>query len=307
MTTTRMLAAPLLFLSLTACTAAHREQPAHTTLAATLREELQRDAPLDVQRGSPLEAVNRLHFIFVGGFLSEGIPGYFNDNIAVTQELGATTSTLFPSSLGALEDDCALILDAVASARAQTGRKIVLVGHSKGGAGVLLTALRHPELMQSGQVDRVIVIQGAVRGSPLADLAVDGGSLRSSPVRLRPLESLTRRDSEATFTAALSALHARLPPREVEALEARIFYVRSSQGDSVAPVLALPHLYLSSKGSGRNDGLLLEEDMKLDEGVDLGVLEADHAALTVSSALSNQPPELRRAFTRALYREVFSR
>jgi hypothetical protein len=58
------------------------------------------------------------------------------------------------------------------------------------------------------------------------------------------------------------------------------------------------------KSKGENDGLLLPEEMKLDDGVDLGVLDADHASLTVSSFLSVTTAEERRAFTTAVYREV---
>ena len=63
-------------------------------------------------------------------------------------------------------------------------------------------------------------------------------------------------------------------------------------------------------GGGRRpcDGLVLVDDMMLDDfGVDLGVLEGDHAALTVSSRLSNGTSARRRAFTRAVWRVLYEK
>ena len=235
------------------------------------------------------------HVIFVAGFLNELIPGYFVDNVAVTQELGADTSTLFPASSRSLADDVGLIENELA---AHSQKKVVLVGHSKGGAGVLLTVLEHPELVLSGKVECVIVVQGAVGGSPLAD-ALTG----PRPRRAVGLTSLTTGSSHDTFVSALDMLDARLSPKEREFLFSRVFYVRSAHREgALAAELALTELVLRPKGA--NDGLLSPEQMKLEQGVDLGVLDSDHASLMVSSFLSVTTTEERRAFTTALYREV---
>jgi len=87
----------------------------------------------------------------------------------------------------------------------------------------------------------------------------------------------------------------------------RVYYVRSFREKHVAAELAMSRLFLSSFGSGDNDGLMLKEDMMLPDGVDLGVLDSDHASLTVSSFLSKSSAKERKAFTRALLREVYDR
>ena len=46
---------------------------------------------------------------------------------------------------------------------------IILVGHSKGGAESMYLALRYPELLISGIIERVVLIHPALGGSPLAD------------------------------------------------------------------------------------------------------------------------------------------
>ena len=234
------------------------------------------------------------HVVFVAGFLSELIPDYFTDNVAVTRELGAQTSTLFPPSSRGLLDDVALIEQEIS----RRTSPLVLVGHSKGGAGVLLTVLQHPELILLGRVQCVIVLQGAIGGSPLAD-----GLTKVKLLRGPGLNSLTTENSHALFSSALEAVTADLSPSERAFFFSRIFYVRSAhrQG-ALAAELALTELIL--RPSGESDGLLPPEEMKLQDGVDLGVLDADHAGLTVSSFLSVTTPAERRAFTTALYREV---
>lgn len=244
-----------------------------------------------------------LHFLFVGGFLNETIPGYFVDNMAVVRdELGAEVSTLFPPSAGSLDVDAVMIRDEVGRISDSTQRAVVLVGHSKGGAGVVLAVLRYPELVSSGRVERVISIQGALHGSPLAD-----GLVASLPMPLvhqafQGLSTLTRAKADAAFRA--SPMRAELSGWYQD----HVFYVRSAETTGqVSTELALSHAFVARYGSGRNDGLLLEEDMRLEGvGTDLGVLRGDHAAFVVSSPLSNGTVATRKAFTRALIGQAFA-
>lgn len=232
------------------------------------------------------------HVVFISGFLNELIPGYFEDNAAVCRQLGAETSLIAPSSDGGFDRDVGLIERELAFRR---GVPVVLFGHSKGGAAALLTVMRHPELVLSGQVEAVIVVQGAVGGSPLAE------ALRLLP--LKGLKDLAPARARALFAEASSGLDARLTPEERARFFSHVFYVRSARDSRpVAAELSLTELAL--RGQGPNDGLLNQADMRLGEGVDLGVLDSDHASLTVSSFLSVSTPEERRAFTLALFREV---
>jgi pimeloyl-ACP methyl ester carboxylesterase len=235
------------------------------------------------------------HVIFVAGFGNETIPGYFTDNIAATRALGGEASTVSPPSWSAVPDDVRLIEAEVAK---HPDTPVVLVGHSKGGAGVLLTALTHPELVLTGRVEAVIVVQGAVGGSPLADALVKLPFFGHAGAR-----SLTPEVARTTFRRTVAELRARLTPEEQAALFARVFYVRSAHRQTTTTALLAPtQAVLGARAD--NDGLVPIADMKLDDGVDLGVLDADHAALTVSSFVSVSTPEERRTFTTALYREV---
>lgn len=235
------------------------------------------------------------HVVFVAGFLNEVIPGYFVDNAEAARELGASTSTLFPKSSGSIDDDVQLIGGEVAR---HPDTPVVLFGHSKGGAAVLLTVLEHPELVLSGRVEAVVVVQGAVGGSPLADVLSRVTALRNPGVR-----SLSTEGARDAFDTALARLRAEHDEAERATLFSHIFYVRSAQADTQAAAeLAPTHAVLRAKGD--NDGLVATKDMRLDEGVDLGVLDADHAALTVSSFLAVSSRDERRQFTRVLFQEV---
>jgi pimeloyl-ACP methyl ester carboxylesterase len=233
--------------------------------------------------------------IFVAGFLNEIIPNYFDDNVRIARALGASTAVVFPRSSDSLTRSVERILTALHS----DPRPAVLVGHSKGGAAVVLAALRNPHLMLTGRVHSVISIQGSLGRSSLADALV-----QIRPLRSAGLNDLTTEKSQEMFSNELAQLAVRQSEDEQNAIFSRIFYVRSKHQDSrLGKVLAPSELLLRMKN--QNDGLLMPDDMRLNRGVDLGVLDADHASLTVSSVVSVSTPAERQRFSRALFEEVF--
>jgi pimeloyl-ACP methyl ester carboxylesterase len=283
---------------LTSCVR-HVPAPAADGLALRVREQLALARALEP---GVMSDAARFHFLFVGGFLNETIPGYFGDNVpVVTDELGATASTCFPPSGGSLERDADLLHDEVRRQAEERQRPIVLIGHSKGGAAAVLVVLRDPELVRSGRVEHVVSIQGALRGSPLAD-----GLVRSLPMPVlheafKGISSLTRQQAQSAF-ANLA------PPAELaDWYRRRVHFVRSFETTGqVSTELGVTHAFISRHGSGRNDGLVLEEDQLLPGvGHDLGVLRGDHAAFTIASPLSNGTTASRKAFTRALLWTLF--
>jgi pimeloyl-ACP methyl ester carboxylesterase len=234
--------------------------------------------------------------LFVAGFLNEAIPGYFAVNAKVSRELGATTSVLAPPSSLSLEDNTALVVREL-ERLTQYQRGLVLLGHSMGGASSLLAVLEHPELVLDGRVECVIVVQGAIGGSPLAD------TLSPLVPSMQGLESLSTTRAAAVFDAHLAALDQRLSAEDRARFFSRVFYVRSFHADgSVAAELMLTERVLRRRGP--NDGLLVSDAMRLPDGVDLGALEADHASLTVSGPLSARSATSQRRFTLALYAEL---
>jgi hypothetical protein len=166
-------------------------EPSH--LERLYAEELTRDAPLQLDPSSPLKQLDHRTFLFVSGFLNEAIPGYFKDQTEVVKELGAKAHTFEPSSFTAMSDEADKVQQRVLSAWGKEERPVVLVGHSMGGASSLLCLIRYPELVAEGKLDKVIVIQGAVGGSPLADTLAHGPL-----TRIKGLQSLTREEAAAS-------------------------------------------------------------------------------------------------------------
>lgn len=123
--------------------------------------------------------------VFVAGHLNELIPGYFDDNVVVANELGATTQLVAPPSPGTMDADVFLVTGA-AESHHQPG--VILFGH----------------------VEAVIVVLGAVGGSPIADFL--------SKVKPPGLSALTTAESERVLSAALTELARTLTPEEWDRL-----------------------------------------------------------------------------------------
>jgi len=238
------------------------------------------------------------HVIFVAGFMNELIPGYFVDNEEAVRTAGGTSCTVYPTSAMHLEEDVTLLTKELDS---HPGQSVTLFGHSKGGAAVLLTVLEHPEYVLDGRVRSVVVVQGAVGGSPLADALTFLGKKRKDGIH-----SLSSKEAHAAFAGALAKLDQTLNADQKSALFSRIFYVRAKHRKVVPAELAITAAMLD--GQGENDGLVPVKDQLLEGvGVDLGVLEADHASLTVTGVMSLSSPGDRRAFTMALFSEMARR
>lgn len=95
----------------------------------------------------------------------------FRDNQKAIHELDATVpiTKLAPPSKNTVEENAMhLVFDIARESVAHPGRKIILMGMSKGGAEVLQTAVRDPRIFND--VDVVVPMNAAIGGAILADL-----------------------------------------------------------------------------------------------------------------------------------------
>jgi len=264
------------------------------------------------------DLLNSKHVLFVAGIMNELaslISSYYVDNIEAVKELGATASYFGPPSEYAIPQNAFLLLQKIKELHQKTKKKLVVIGHSKGGAELLYTILKYPELMTQNIVDRVILIQPAIGGSPLAEHTCEWCIDLISTFTKPNLETLKPKVIENHFNNAfISFKHALLEHQSISVqnlkkeISNRIFYVRSQQNYqnlSLGINIVLKICKTNLNNYGPNDGLLLTED-QIDTriGVDLGVLQADHIGLTVSS-VSNTTREDRKAFTRALFKMIY--
>ncbi|MCB0393071.1 MAG: hypothetical protein KDD25_00850 [Bdellovibrionales bacterium] len=121
------------------------------------------------------------HFVFVGGFTGDVFKSerYFKTPREAIDDLGGTSTRVFPPSVKPVPENIDFVIDAVQEAYRKFKKPMVLIGHSKGGAEVFasLSDRRMKSLVRRGIVKKVISVQGAIRGTDsavehLADLSL---------------------------------------------------------------------------------------------------------------------------------------
>ena len=111
--------------------------------------------------------------VWVGGIFNVLQARYFEDNVhCLKNDLEMKdVATLFPFPF--MGDDLVTSADWLyprVERLHETGKKpILLIGHSKGGVDSLMLLMRHPELLRDGWVERLVLVQAPVQGSPAAD------------------------------------------------------------------------------------------------------------------------------------------
>jgi pimeloyl-ACP methyl ester carboxylesterase len=323
----------------------------------TLDQIWQREGQATFERGSSvystLPGKGARHVLFVAGVMNEltvPLENYFPDNIrSIERELGYSHTQFRPSSRKSVPTNAEIIFAKINEIYNQVQKPLIIVAHSKGAAETFYCILAHPELILGGKVDRVILYQASIGGSPIAD----GKHARA----LRFFSQFVRPDMATLGTAAAKKnvnrayyryesffrdyVDARGGSRTVKTISShraekmkqfvsnRIFYIRSAtphgewgwavrlvrfisrksltperSNDGIHPLSPLAAKAITQY-SGLNDGLLpVESQMDVRIGVDLGILEADHTALTVSKMHSGTA-NLRRALMRAALCKVY--
>lgn len=281
------------------------------------------------------------HVLFISGImnnLAKLISAYYKSNIEAVHELGLQATSYGPSSRKSIPTNAEIVYQRIIETYERHHDPVVVIGHSKGGAETLYTILEHPNLIVDGIVDRVVLIQPAIGGSPLATLEHGCSTFWMFCFYEPNFDTLVPAVIKADFDHAFSDyekfLHERWPSdhdidwiqKQKENISNKIFYVRSeatpdelstgvkivlgalhselsyeSTSDGFHPTWDKPTLY-----SGRNDGLVpIESQWDQRIGVDLGILESDHLGLTVDT-VSKTSREDRIAFTRALFKTIYT-
>jgi triacylglycerol esterase/lipase EstA (alpha/beta hydrolase family) len=304
----------------------HRRADHREKLTLERRWALENEQPFQTMEESTLATLKERHILIVAGFLNElsvfDPMKYRASASIVRDELGATASCFFPSSFLTAIENADALEKKVRKIHQKTNKAVVLLGHSKGGAEVLFTLLKYPQLILDGVVDRAILVQAALGGSPLAAKESPHLMVRCLQILLgRGLNSLTQERADASlsemieeFRGALKEGYSNATEQELCEMESeissRIFYVRSyaetaQLSEKVRFALGLLEADLSPYG--KNDGILLTDDQISKEiGIDLGVIQSDHMSLVSSPDLEGgDGAQQVRGFTRALFQQVY--
>lgn len=268
--------------------------------------------------------------VFVSGYL--GCSGReFRDTRSVIRYLDREVplSLICPPSERSIEDNVQYLLRRFRTlANRYPDRKMILIGHSKGGAEVLQTLARYPELFEMDetrgyQVANAVTISAPFGGSLLADLlldinpelterwdrfAMDNGVADNAFTRwITKLFLDPSSDGFRSLTTPRSYERNRrmtelMDERTKDILRRKVFYVtaqRGVMGDDDLPFFLRPIAKFLSEFVPENDGLVLERDQRLEEiGTSLlQVNGASHFSLIEQFG----EPHCRREFTRLLF------
>lgn len=275
--------------------------------------------PPDVERRA-----GGFRYVFVGGFGSERLSGYFTECSRVLRAHGVPASSIhaiFPSSRRSLEGNRAAVRDEFAAIAAQGSERLVIIAHSRGACDALAFALRDPRYVRK-HIHGLFLVQGAFGGSGLADFLMGEGTAmdRQLPLRyrvaaglagrvgrvvLKPARNegvvgLTREDSEEFWQHVCEA-HAEAIP----VVSPKTFYITSQIHPSRLRLFPRAVAAYLDTYYGPNDGVVLLSDQTLPGlGTPLGIVEAGHGDLTHHSQTTRASRRLRVALIESVVMAV---
>jgi len=274
--------------------------------------------------GDIKDGASRYRYVFVGGFMNEGMSQYFKQNARELRALGvprAAIHYIYPSSHESVDGNTDLVRGNFEKIAGEGPEKLVVIAHSRGACDALAFALQNPEFISS-RVEALFLLQGPFGGTGVADYVIGEGppidGLMPFPHRVVALalgrveesklargkhgglHTLTRRASRAYWEMALKDNEA-----AIEVVGPKTFYVTTKTKPSHLRLFLKSTAWYLGAHFGPNDGMVAIEDQTVDGlGTVLAVLDAGHTDLThrFPSALPNR--RLRRALIDAIVMAV---
>ena len=256
-------------------------------------------------------------YVFVGGFASEQIRGYFAQNSKDLRAGGVPRSsihTIFPSSRDTIEEGAETFRRALFTAASKGPERLVVIAHSRGACDALAFALNEPEFIRD-HVEALFLVQGAFGGTALADYVVGEGQAMDGrmPTKFRiiahligkleqvmvhrgdhaGLSGMTRGESRPFWTRMLET-HADAIP----IVGPRTFFIRSGTEPSRLGRFRRAIGWYLHTYEGPNDGIVAVDDQYLPGlGTSLCVLHYGHGELTCNLGSGRIARRGRRALT----------
>lgn len=275
--------------------------------------------PKDVRREA-----RGFRFVFVGGFASERLPGYFRRNMKALRACGVPRGAIhavFPPSRGTLEENADAFGRRIREIADEGPQRLVIVAHSRGACDALLFALRNPDFVRD-RVEALFLVQGTFGGSALADYVLgDGPALdRALPTRFRVvafllgrlervlvhrgkhagLSGLSRAGSRQFWEQSLAEHAAAIP-----VVGPRTFYLRSESSPRHLGLFRRAAGWYLTTYVGPNDGVVAVEDQRLPGlGTCLGVIDCGHDELVRTPRSGRSHRRLREALAEGVVMAV---
>jgi pimeloyl-ACP methyl ester carboxylesterase len=240
-------------------------------------------------------------FLFVDGMFSEFNDSNYQGIISAIDAADEATdiSVWRPSSFTTLEVNAEKLLSVESFANPK--KELILVGHSRGAAEILLALLQSEDAVLDN-IAQAVLFQGAYYGSPLAEGSVRKfekwcesrlgfkmkGLCDDSTSFLVGIRGLNPKYVTGVFAKAIQEAS----EERKDLLKEKVSFVRASTSFKNAsyPFKAL-YLYNKRKTGEANDGILTTSEQMIEGlGYDFGVYESDHIGLTGEKSKRVPPP-----------------
>ena len=134
-------------------------------------------------------AAKGYRYVFVGGFMNEGMSEYFKQNARELRTMGVPRKAIhyvYPSSHETIERNAVAVRERFHEFAALGPEKLVVIAHSRGACDVLFFALTDPQFV-SKHIQALFLIQGPFGGTGLADYLIGEGPAidKSMPLKQR--------------------------------------------------------------------------------------------------------------------------
>ncbi len=218
-------------------------------------------------------------YLCVGGIFSDRVPRayYFKENLEALKGEGLDARRVQIDSLAGVATNARVIRDAVLAATLE-GKKVVLIGHSKGGLDCAAALAMHPEV--AAKTHALITMQSPYAGSPVAqDIADDPLQKNVATLLLEKVIRGNRAMAEDLTYSKRQEFLARY------ALPEGLNVVSLATVDSdLLSVNRAPNDYIRLRYRKASDGLVVPEDALLPNSRYALAEGLDHLSTTCPSA-----------------------
>jgi triacylglycerol esterase/lipase EstA (alpha/beta hydrolase family) len=225
-------------------------------------------------------------YLLVPGLMTERFPGYFDENQNRLRELGLNVSRVPLDTDASVETNARVVRDAILEA-AKGGKKVVLLGHSKGGVDTAAALALYPELRP--HVRSVVAMQAPYGGSPIAHDIQNCPELKGVADRL--LQSAFQGDAKAlsdlSYDRRREFLVRHPYPEDVPTVSLATSSSHPAAGTASAAT------YIRDRYGERSDGLVAAKDAEIPGSAVVRLENMDHAGAAmrgVRGVCSPYPP-----------------
>jgi pimeloyl-ACP methyl ester carboxylesterase len=251
--------------------------------------------PREVRRSA-----GRFRYVFVGGFMSEGMSEYFKQNAHELRAMGVPRTSIhyiYPSSRETIDGNAEAVDHKFREFAALGSEKLVVIAHSRGACDTLFFAICNPRFV-AGRVEALFLVQGPFGGTGIADYVTGEGPPIDNRMPLKQrmiaqgmgrleehllargkhagLPSLTTRASQEFWDEALREHEEAIP-----IVSPKTFYIQTKSEPAQLRLLLQATAWYLGTNFGPNDGMVALEDQSVEGvGTVLAVLDAGHTDLT---------------------------